>query len=52
MSQLKAGVGVACITPPAGIEMGAWVLRQGLSQGVHDDMFARAVVLDDGRTPL
>ena len=29
--------------------MGAWVLRQGLSQGVHDDMFARALVLDDGK---
>jgi len=48
--ELKAGIGVAIITPPAGIEMGAWVLRRGLAQGVHDDMLARALVLDDGST--
>ena len=52
MGTLKAGVGEAVITPPVGIEMGAWVLRRGLSQGVHDDMLARAVVLDDGATAV
>ena len=50
MGNLSAGIGVATITPPAGIEMGAWVLRRGLSRGVHDDMFARALALDDGAT--
>jgi neutral ceramidase len=52
MGKLQAGIGVATITPPVGIEMGAWSLRKGLSQGVHDDHFARALVLDDGTTPL
>ena len=52
MGKLQAGVGVATITPPVGIEMGAWALRQGLAQGVHDDHYARALVLDDGETLL
>lgn len=47
---LRAGVGTAVITPPVGIEMGVWVLRRGMSQGVHDDMHARALVLEDGTT--
>jgi hypothetical protein len=50
MGTLKAGVGRADITPPVGIEIGIWTLRKGLSQGVHDRMYARAVVLDDGKT--
>jgi len=52
MGKLKAGIGSAVITPPVGIEMGAWVLRQGLAQSVHDDHYARALVLDDGAVPL
>ena len=51
MQRLKAGVGRAEITPPVGIEMGMWALRTGLCQGVHDPMYARALVLDDGITP-
>jgi hypothetical protein len=47
---LKAGTGLAVITPPVGIEMGAWITRRGLCQSVHDDMFARALVLDNGKT--
>jgi neutral ceramidase len=50
MGALKAGIGVAVITPPVGIEMGAWALRRGRCQGVHDEMLARALVLDDGST--
>ena len=35
MGRLLAGVGRAIITPPVGIEMGAWCMRNGLAQGVH-----------------
>jgi neutral ceramidase len=52
MASLTAGIGTAIITPPVGIEMGAWVLRRGLCRGVHDDMLARALVLDDGETAV
>lgn len=51
MLRLKAGVGAATITPPVGTEMIGWVMRTGLSRGVHDPLRARALVLDDGETP-
>ena len=49
---LKAGAARATVTPPVGYTMGAWGLRQGRSTGVHRDLFARAVVLDDGRSQV
>jgi neutral ceramidase len=52
MAVLLAGVGSAVITPPVGIEMGMWALRKGLSQGIHDHMLARALVLDDGHAAV
>lgn len=52
MPQLKAGTGSADITPPVGIEIGIWALRRGLSRGIHDRLHARALVLDDGATPV
>jgi neutral ceramidase len=42
---LFAGVAEATITPPVGIPL---VGPQMPSTGVHDDLFARALVLDDG----
>ena len=48
MSPLRAGAAKATITPPCGYTMGAWGLRQGRSTGVHRDLFARALYLDDG----
>jgi hypothetical protein len=47
---LRAGIGRADITPPVGIEIGIWTLRRGLSTGVHDRMWARALVLEDDDT--
>lgn len=48
MSEFRAGAAKAVITPPVGYPMGAWVLRQGLSTGIHDHLYAKALVLDDG----
>ncbi len=48
MSSLRAGTGKTVITPPIGYRMGQWGLRQGRSTGVHRDLFARSLVLDNG----
>lgn len=52
MASLRAGTAKTVITPPIGYRMGQWGLRQGRSTGVHRDLFARALVLDDGDTRL
>lgn len=49
---LTAGTAKAVITPPIGYRMGQWGLRQGRSNRVHRDMYARAVVLSDGAVRL
>ena len=52
MPELLAGTAKTVITPPVGHAMGAWVLRQGRSKGVHDDLYARALVLSEGETRI
>ena len=48
MSELRAGTGKTIITPRTGVEMIGYFNRPGVSQGAHDDLCARALVLDDG----
>ena len=50
MSSLCVGSASAVITPPVGTPMDGYSARQGVSQAVHDDLYARALVFDDGRT--
>ncbi|MEX0799639.1 MAG: neutral/alkaline non-lysosomal ceramidase N-terminal domain-containing protein [Dehalococcoidia bacterium] len=48
MSGLQAGAAVADITPPPGGLMDGYGARREPSQGVHDPLYARALVLDYG----
>ena len=47
---MRAGVSKVCITPPVGTWQGGYGARRHPCVGVHDDLFARALVLagDDG----
>ncbi len=65
---LRAGAARVDITPPPGhpmpgfpplrnlpggpSEISGYVPREGVATGVHDPLFARALVLDDGRTAV
>lgn len=44
---LKAGFSKICISPPVGSPLAGFAARQGVSEGVHDDLFARALVLSN-----
>ncbi|HEX7862737.1 MAG TPA: hypothetical protein VF773_20555 [Verrucomicrobiae bacterium] len=48
-AEIKTGVGQSKITPPDGIGLAGYYHERG-SEGVHDDIFAKATVLDDGTT--
>lgn len=45
---MKAGAAQVCITPPVGIELSGYVDRQQPSIGVHDDLYARGLYLEEG----
>lgn len=52
MAQIKAGVGRSVVTPRVGATLIGYFNRPGPSTGVHDDINARALVLDDGSTAI
>ena len=52
MSSVTAGAAVADITPGLGVPMGGYGARKGVAEDVHDPLFVRALVLDDGSTKL
>jgi len=43
---LKAGFAKVCISPPVGVPLAGFAARPEVSTGTHDDLFARALVLE------
>lgn len=52
VSELRAAAARVKITPPVGVDLSGYAFREGPSEGVHDDLWCRALVLDDGTTRL
>jgi hypothetical protein len=52
MAELRAGAMAVCVTPPVGVDLAGYSGRLTGSEGVHDDLYGKALVLDDGRTTL
>jgi Neutral/alkaline non-lysosomal ceramidase, N-terminal len=42
-----AGFSKVCISPPAGAPLAGFAARQGVAEGIHDDLFARALVISN-----
>jgi neutral ceramidase len=51
-AQLQVGVGQTDITPPIETEMSGFIAREGKSRGVHDPLWAKALVISDGHIKL
>lgn len=47
---LKAGFSKVCISPPKGAPLAGFAAREGVSEGVHDDLYARALVLSNEKS--
>lgn len=50
LDNLTGGWARRKITPPVGVDLTGYVGRPGACTGVHDDLFADALVIDDGTT--
>lgn len=44
---LRAGFNRVCISPPVGAPLAGFAARHSVSKGIHDDLFARALVMSD-----
>lgn len=49
---MTAGFGKVCISPPKGAPLAGFAAREGVSEGIHDDLFARALVLENDSAAL
>jgi len=45
---LKVGFGKRSISPPIGAPLAGFAARQGVCEGIHDELFARALVVESG----
>jgi len=51
-SGLRAGAAAVDITPPVGVSLDGVISKNGPVTGIHDRIFSRALVLDDGKTRI
>lgn len=49
---LTAGFHKVCISPPIGAPLAGFAARQGAATGIHDDLFAHALVLANEQTSI
>jgi neutral ceramidase len=49
---LTAGLAKVCITPSVGVPLAGFAARQGNASGVHDDLYVRACVIEQGGRAL
>src|SRR5262245_4523947 len=49
---LTAGFHKVCISPPIGAPLAGFAARQGVATGIHDDLYARALVLANEQTAI
>lgn len=49
---ILAGLQRVNITPPIGTPLGGYAARKSVSEGIHDDLYATALVLQRGETTL
>jgi len=47
---MKVGISSVNITPPIGVPMAGYSARMGSAKGIHDDLYAKAIVFDDEDT--
>jgi neutral ceramidase len=52
MGILQAGVSRINITPPIGIPLEGYPHRSRVSEGIHDELYAKTLVLDDGNEKI
>jgi len=50
--RVRAGGARVAITPPAGISLAGFSARSTGARGVHDEVFARALLIEEGNTRL
>lgn len=51
-AEFRAGAAISKITPQQGVPLDGTIMQIGPANGVHDELHARCLVLDDGETRL
>lgn len=49
---LRAGFSRSCISPPVGAPLAGFAAREGMCEGIHDDLYSRALVLENDGTAI